>query len=198
MRQGHALDHSSPCTTVTLLRRMAVTKHKITIVAALMFTAGSASACGSGASSATMNPAFVHRLNHVCTADYAVMINTSKTPFPYPGFKPMTRSPISCRRSVSSSPPTSRSGSGCPVSWELSVSHPPIRPPGMTCASWKPAKTPTAASPCGAIRRRSYIHRDLPRGPRHLPEDSRRREEGRPACQFTLPESLLAKNRRCS
>jgi hypothetical protein len=67
---------------------MTVTKHKITIVAALMFTAGSASACGSGASSATMNPAFVHRLNHVCTADYAVMINTSKTPFPYPGFKP--------------------------------------------------------------------------------------------------------------
>jgi hypothetical protein len=35
-----------------------------------------------------MNPAFLHQLNQVCTADYAVMINTGKTPFPYPGFKP--------------------------------------------------------------------------------------------------------------
>jgi hypothetical protein len=63
-------------------------KHKITITAALMFTAGSAAACGSGSSSAPMSPAFLRRLDHVCTADYAVMVNTSKDPFPYPDFTP--------------------------------------------------------------------------------------------------------------
>jgi hypothetical protein len=65
-----------------------VTKHNIGLITALMIATGSAAACGSGTSSATMNPSFLHRLNHVCTADYAVMINTNKTPFPYPGFKP--------------------------------------------------------------------------------------------------------------
>jgi hypothetical protein len=67
---------------------VAVTKHKIALVAALMIAAGSTAACGGGTNSAEMSPAFLHRLDHVCTADFAVMINTGKTPFPYPDFKP--------------------------------------------------------------------------------------------------------------
>ncbi len=64
-----------------------MTKRKITLIAALM-AAASAAACGPATNPVTMSPAFLHRLNHVCTADYAVMTTTGKTPFPYPDFKP--------------------------------------------------------------------------------------------------------------
>ncbi|HEY7145823.1 MAG TPA: hypothetical protein VH637_16400 [Streptosporangiaceae bacterium] len=65
-----------------------MTRHKITLAAVLAIAAGSAAACGPGQPRAAMNQAFLHRLNRVCTADFAVMINTSKDPFPYPDFKP--------------------------------------------------------------------------------------------------------------
>ena len=42
-----------------------MTKRKITLIAALM-TAASAAACGPATNPATMSPAFLHRLNHVC------------------------------------------------------------------------------------------------------------------------------------
>ncbi len=65
-----------------------MTTHKIPLTAALLAAVAGLAACGPGHSPVSMSPAFLHRLNRVCAADFAVMVNTGQTPFPYPDFKP--------------------------------------------------------------------------------------------------------------
>jgi hypothetical protein len=66
---------------------------KLTLIATLTAVTAAAAACTAAkgvaaAGPSAVNPAFAHRLDRLCAADYAAMASTSKKPLPYQDFNP--------------------------------------------------------------------------------------------------------------